>query len=739
LKAWLLRLCALSAGLAVVSGLVGCLGVRHWGDLNEPREWRLLDASPVEVVTATAMPIVTDDTPDNRWAAMFLAQTIAESSGKKPEVFVERPERPCVKSNAFYVGEVSANALWRCTLTNESAEAFRVVTRDGCVRFLGKADFAVFDWCERMLGMRCYPCVGKSVGFSTNIVVQASDYSDMPVFSYRKMGGGQPWLKISKSGATHSVWVNVHQPQGWITNETLKAERPEIFENGETPMLCYGEPKTLELYKMRIDRHIAGLEDSGGIVDKNRKVVTVCQWDAPLRCTCRWCSALYAADRGKTGSASPIIWGRFLTGLSDWLKTSHPDYTISFLPYMNTCEVPACLGDRMRVRRGRPLRNAEAEVCTMPGLALLKNAACKAREERIIREWSRVTGNKVLNWHYGCWPLEWTAAPYVFGRTIREHYDDMRDWQCGSFVCGSGEDPRMALSAYVWMRCLWNPEIDVEALYDEFAVRAFGPAAIPMRALIALQESCWERQWESDDCDCLNVFEVSYPRQDVERMKQLVCAADECATAAGDKLASALVRWYASGFEEFVAESDALSQRRGRMTVRPGEPHEMAMARSALYPKPWAETVVETRFDGRDLCLSVRCDEPAAALMDFSRTVNDIVWGNDCVTFVIEERGETHLAQVNLTGEVKKGWDGFSSQVSHDEAGWTVQARVRLSEETCRAGKVLGNVTRWRVGDRRLPQEKRVPGSRYEQSRLSTCYTNVDTDPAAFVEFLLKP
>lgn len=726
--------------VGLLSGLFGCRTVDTWGDLNEPYEWEVLDESPVEVVVDVALPIVTDDTPDNRWAALFLAQTIKEASGKQPEVFVERPGQRCAVSNALCVGAVSANSGWACALTNESAEAFRVVVRDGSVRFLGKADFAVFDWCERMLGMRYYPCFGKSVGLQTNIVVSASDYSDMPVYAYRKIGGNSaaPWQKISRCGGTHLTGVSVHQPHGWITNATLKAQLPEIFENGETPMLCYGDPRTLEYYKRRVDRHIAGVEDSGGIVDTNRKVVTVCQWDAPLRCACRWCNALYAPDRGKAGSASPIIWGHFLAALSDWLKTAHPDYRISFLPYMNTCEVPANLRSRMR-RRGRPLLNAEAEVCTMPGLALLKNRACKDREERIIRDWSLVTGCKVLNWHYGCWPLEWTAAPYVFGKTIREHYADMADCQCGSFVCGSGDDPRMALSAYVWMRCLWNPEIDVDAVYDEFALRVFGPAALPMRQLIALQEACWNRQWDSDECSFHNVFEVSYPRQDVERMKLLVRAADEMAAADDNKVAASLVRWYASAFEEFVAESDELSQRQGRMAIRPGVPREMVMANSALYPKPWTPTVVETKVEDDELCLQVRCEDPAAPQMDFTRTVNDVVWGNDCVTFVMVEGEDTHLAQVNLTGEIKKGWNGFTASVASDAKGWTVQARLRLSAEMRQAGKVLGNVARWRVGDRRLPHDKRVPGSRYEQSRLCTCYTNIDTDPAALVEFILTP
>lgn len=374
----------------------------------------------------------------------------------------------------------------------------------------------------------------------------------------------------------------------------------------------------------------------------------------------------------------------------------------------------------------------------MPGVALMKNRQCKANEERIIRAWAAATGRKVLNWHYSCWPQEWTAAPYVFGHTIQEHYADMREVLCGSYICGSEEDPRMALSLYVWMRCLWNPDVNVEAIYDEFAFRTFGPAAVPMRRLIALQEACWNRQWKTDDCSYRNIFEVSFRREDVERMKVLAREADQLALQAEDPVAVALVRWYASGFEEFVAESDALAARKDRRRIAPGEACEMVAARSALYPQTWAVTTVKTAVESGTLVFEVRCDDPAAERMDFSRLVDDAVWGNDCVTFVVAGEEDPQTAVVYLTGDVEKGWPGFSAQVSSDARGWTVVARVPLSEEALRTGQVLGNVARWRVGDRRLPEKARVPGSRYEQSRLNTVYTNMNADPAAFVAFELS-
>jgi len=393
----------------------------------------------------------------------------------------------------------------------------------------------------------------------------------------------------------------------------------------------------------------------------------------------------------------------------------------------------------------------------MPGLALLKDPDCKRNEERIIRDWHRVTGNKVLNWHYSCWPAEQTSAPYVFGKTIQKHYADMKDEICGSYVCGSEDDPRLALSTYVWMRCLWNPDVDVNAIYDEFVRRMFGAGVKPMRELIDLQERCWSRTWESVPRSPSpvpsyhNIFEVSYPRADVERMIELLQEAYILVVKAEDVTSQKRITWYASGFEMFLAESAALVKRAGRKTIALGVTNEMVVARSVREPVPWARTTVTTAVEGRDLVLRVRCFDPAADKMDFSRRDHDFVWGDDCVTFVFGDGKEVRSATVYLTGEIEKDgtWanDGFSAKVISpfstlnsqlSTLNWSVEARVRLSQAELDAGSLLGNVCRWRVGDRRQAEPLRVGGSRYEQSRLETCYTSPNEDPAAFAEFRLK-
>lgn len=747
-----MRGAALCALLAV---LAGCRTVERT-DLSAPVAFRRLATEPVLVAAPSVrLPIVTPDTPECRWAATFLADTIREICGRRPEILIETPGWTYERKAGLFLGEVAANRGWSCELTGQ--EAFRVVACDGCVRFLGRADYAVFDWCERALGVRFYGGLdGKCAERRAEIAVPAVDYSDRPVYAHRLIGGAvlPSWARVAKAGSCHRGRTQVHQPVGWHRDAQVKAVHPDIFENADTPMLCYGNPATLAYYKLRIDRHIAGLEDSGGIVNTNRKVVTVCQWDAPIRCACAHCAAAYDGRLGERGNASAIIWGRFVKGLSAWLAEAHPDYMISFLPYLNTCEVPrewivrrtirgtrgSRIGSRRQVLQALP-GNAEAEPCVMPGLGMLKDAACRRREERILSDWRRATGRKTIDWQYECWPREHTSAPAVFGKSVQAHYAAMRGESDGSYVCGGGDDPRTALSVYVCLKCLWNPDIDVGAVYDEYARRMFGPAVQEMRELIDLQETCWNRPWPDGLCSFGNVFQISFPPEVAERMLALLQKAYARTVESGDKRAGRRVLWYAQGFEPFLTESAALAKRTERKVVRPGETNLFVTARSVAFPHPWAQTALTTSVDGDDLCFRVRCGDPAASKMNFDRKVDDFVWGNDGVTFVLEDDDVVKAATVYLTGEVssknaqwKKG-EGFSARVTHDATGWTVEARVRLSARARAAGEVRGNVSRWRVGDRKHAESERVPGSRYEHTRLDTCFTQRDDDPAAWVIF----
>ena len=262
-----------------------------------------------------------------------------------------------------------------------------------------------------------------------------------------------------------------------------------------------------------------------------------------------WFRAGYPNDGWRTATSGDCFGGEAPHPFD--LAKAHPDYEISFSPYLNTCDLPEGLTF--------PAKNAECSLCTMPGLALLKDEGVRAHEEKLMRDWAAATGRPVRSWDYICWPAEFCSAPYVFGKVAQDHYRRLRPYTVGSFINGTGTPPekRLFLSAYVWVRSMWNPEFDLNALYDTFAARMFAAGAKPMREIIRMQEDGWMRPWGAGQISNKNIYEISYPRKDVLRMQELFAEAK--ALAKGDALALRRIAKYEACFTDFFRESEDLA------------------------------------------------------------------------------------------------------------------------------------------------------------------------------------
>ncbi len=755
---------------------VACIGVRRGtfegidlapGDVFAPdltplAEVRRPPGSPIVAVgeEGARLSIVVAD--DSRFvaAALHLATTIERMTGFRPTVYRELEGQSATNAPAFYVG---ASASRRFAAPTDHPEAFRVLAADGSFHFLGRSDFAVYDFCERLLGERCYSadesaqadCIVRTHGLALPPV----DYSDRPVFEHRVIGpyGRSLWGRMGKSGSSHRGKVVAHAPTHWFADTNLVAALPQIFaltpdgSRAASPLLCYGNPATFDYYTRRIDEQIAGGRDADGIVDTVRKTISVSPWDMAVACECADCRRLIDPAKGLDGSASDLLWGHFAKRLAAWAKEKHPDYLVCILPYINTCAVPNGLDFAAE-------RNVEAMVCTMPGLALFKNTSCRDREERLIRDWAKATGRKALNWHYVCWPAEFTDAPYVFGHLIRDHYSRMREVTAGSFVNTSGDATRFSLSVYVWMRSLWNPDVDVDAIYDGFARRMFGAAAKPMRRLIALQEAGWAREWPNENCHDSNVFGISYPPRTVRKMRSLL--ADAWEAAAADNLARTRIAWYAAGFARFFRQAEAWEK-----GVRP-EPLPIRHAANPptidgiLNEEDWQSaaprafvswndedetppvhpTTVRALWTEKGLLLGFMCVESAIAALDPAAPLVEDHNRDTLKVLIAPTGGETgpcHQFLIDCGGRVVSAVDGrdvrpdgVRAAVHFNAADWTAEVFIPFAAfgETAAPHGWKGNLVRWRVGD-----------GETEWTRLSTRGICRDLDRNAFTAFEFTP
>lgn len=632
------------------------------GETREPGEVVLVENGKPRI------PVYASDNP-GRFAAKFLNDILFAKSGTRLETRVVKPEE--------LTG--AGPGIWIKVKQERSDGSFSIAIRGDTVIVSGDAPYGLVDLEERLLGVRRYMPAGTDAlcipgGKADRVALPRISWADRPVFDRREIFPASVQLEgpFWKMADNHGPQLGCHAPVAWNTetNFNYRETLPEIFQmtsagtRGESPMLCYGNPRTLEEYKRRIRLEVEGRCKSGGICDIRRKTVTVCQWDGNIDCHCAHCRRLADPSAGPSGSGSPIIWGYFVRELSKWVKSELPGWTIMILPYLNTCDVPKGLVF--------PAGNVEAMLCTMPGLALLKNPACRAREEALIRSWAKATGRKVQNWHYLCWPADFTCAPYVFGETISAHYRTMRDVLSGSFVDG-GVTPRLSLSSYVWARVMWNPDVDVHAIYDGFARNMFGPAAKPMRELVRMQEAGWNREWKTDQISNRNIYGISYPRAEVERMTALLEEARRL--AADDPTSLKHVEWYAAPFKQFFRESGEYAAGGAFEPLKMQKASECPKVDGVLDDAAWTTAVPLRMVDAKcktnsapdcvtevravwvpekGVTFGIRCAEPKVDRMRLSSPAFEYGPGNEKIEFFLDVTG---------------GGDGAYQQVVFDTAG----------------------------------------------------------------------
>ena len=434
--------------------------------------------------------------------------------------------------------------------------------------------WGVFEFLERFVNVRWYYPTergGRSIIKRESLIIEPVWLEDAPRFSKREIwppcgeprhGGGlqlTPLHTRLRAGNSWPVSLVVHSPN-WGRVEEYRKTRPEVFQRRSDGtrnfgMICYGHPRTLDTYLENIafhfDRGKAGKKAHMGVVGD---AITVSPGDAAIACTCEHCRRLWDPEGGQYGTASRIM-ADFVDQLAAEVKKRQPDKTIIYLPYLNYTKAPPGYSFP---------GNVEVQLCGMPGIAQYKEPAIRASEQANIDRWVEITGRKIQNWHYSCWPADKIKAPYQYVHVLKKFYQGNRKKIVGSFINGVGDHwPRQHVSLYCWMKLLWNPDFDVDAAIDEYCRRMFGPAARPMRELVALQLDGWEKsRWPGGRLSPKAVYQVSYPRATVLRMQELLEEARR--RAAGDETALGRIDYYETPFGEFVKEFEAVIEGKGQ-------------------------------------------------------------------------------------------------------------------------------------------------------------------------------
>jgi hypothetical protein len=381
--------------------------------------------------------------------------------------------------------------------------------------------WAVADFLERFVGVRWYwpaEVGGRSVIRSSSLVIPPVHYSDRPVFRQREFHPAYGWelptkarwfdkeplpfppgaipegvkridmgnyLPLVRAGCSWPYKVKVHEPQRlWTRGEKWLEEHKDMFAlkadgSRNWSMLCYSSPKTLEFLLEGCERvWDKGSDGSASWVTST--CVTVSPADEPVNCHCPACRETMAK-----GGASLLV-GLFVKRMCEAVKQRWPDKKVIYLAYWNyqKCPKEVDFPDNLVV-----------QVC-MTGYPMALRAMPRAWKDGMenLRAWRSKTPLPITTWDYSDRGSGWTYGPFQYPHLVRDWYQAVKDIIAGTFINGgiASDWTTTAPTLYVWMKALWNPDLDVDAVLDEMCRRLFGKASATVRELIRLECDLWE-------------------------------------------------------------------------------------------------------------------------------------------------------------------------------------------------------------------------------------------------------
>lgn len=785
-------------------GLVLALAVS--APLSAAAPWEAKDLLPIVVKDRPAhapVVLVRDGKPEASIVVMKgaagaadLQAFIRQSTGAELPIVADKLVRP-----AIVLGDCPEATALGLDGSRLPPEGFGVRTAADAVYLVGQRTtdsgngqlWAAYDFLERFVGVRWYfppavengPQIGQSVSASRDLVVPPIAYDDAPAFRMRVIWPpmSNPWNgtginlevlhRFLRSGNSWPTQLQVHQPD-WSRHEELKRTRPECFQmkkdgTRQWEVLCYGSPRTLETYLEGIANHVAGKQPAYAPIAG--RAITVSPYDVELACYCEHCRKLWDDQSGQYGGASRVM-ATFVDRLAREVRSRWPerDFTVIYLPYLNYTTAPEPASGL------RFPGNVEVQLCGMPGLASYKEPAIRDAEQANIDRWLAISGRKIQNWHYCVWPAHKTKAAYHYPHVVQDFYRRNRDKTIGTFINGDFNHwPRQHLSLYCWLKVLWNPEFDVDAATDEFCRRLFGPSAATMREVVRLQTDGWQQsRWPGERFSPKGIYEASFPRERVERIKTLFQQART--QAQGDALTTARLDYYAPALAEFFQEAETLSgrgfrpllaQKVGENPVLDGRLDEPAWQRAtpnAFVQALGAEKGQPARYPSQvravwttdGITFGFHLHEPTPQLLETSNGGHDNgnLWWDDNVELFLDvtgkSEGEFYQFIVNPKGDY---WDskqkdttwecrGFRSAAQRGKDFWSLEVFLPYAAfaDARKPGSGThtfwtGNFTRHRVAELGLkPAKTPQPGSVREYQRMNTTGASTSDNLADFAQ-----
>jgi hypothetical protein len=371
-------------------------------------------------------------------------------------------------------------------------DGFRIVTRAPHLLIVGSPVrgtlYGVYELLEKYGGCRWYAKHRSTIPKLDSWTIPKLDDTQIPAFAMRepfwwgmfegdfaarcKVNGNRPDLNEKHGGKIRfGAGLFVHTFYPLMPPSEFFAEHPEYYSEldgkrtTERAQLCLTNPDVLRILTERVLARIRQ--------DPQAKLFSVSQNDWGGWCRCPNCRAIDEREGSPSGTMI-----HFVNRVAEAVEKEFPDVWIETLAYQYTRHPPKTL---------RPRHNVVPRLCTIEcDFSAPLNVSTYEQNQKFVEDmegWSAIT-DKLYVWDYTTNFGHYVSPHPNFG-CLQGNVQFFRDHRVvGLFEQGAYQAPHAEfaeLRAWILAKLLWDPDQDVEPLYQDFFQGYYGPAAKPIR------------------------------------------------------------------------------------------------------------------------------------------------------------------------------------------------------------------------------------------------------------------
>lgn len=334
--------------------------------------------------------------------------------------------------------------------------------------------YGVYTFLETHLGCRMYSPKVKVIPKRDTITLPDINDQQVPVIEFRDTHYRITWdkeyidwhkLSHDEEGGRPDWGMWVHTFHALVPPDTYFADHPEYFAmvNGKRlpTQLCLTNPDVLKITIQNLRKFIAENPEA--------TYWSVSQNDNRDYCRCDNCKAI---DEREGSPAGSIIY--FVNQVAD----QFPDRMISTLAYEYGRKAPKTL---------RPRENVNIMLCSIEinrNLSIEEDPTC-ADFMRDVIEWGKISSD-IIVWDYVI-QFPNLISPFPNLHVLQPNIQFFaKNGVTAMFEQGNREvgGEFAELRAYLISKLMWDPDLDVDALMQDFLEGYYGQASVPIKAYI---------------------------------------------------------------------------------------------------------------------------------------------------------------------------------------------------------------------------------------------------------------